>query len=254
MHNALAVILVRTRTPENIGTTARAMANMGVAELILVAPERWEKDRAAILATSQGQPLLDRLRIVPTLAEALQGFTVAIGSTARTGGWRTALLTPEQAARAARSAARQGSRVALVFGPEDKGLNNAEIELCTQLMNIPTAVDSSSLNLAQAVLIILYECLKADQVLPFNLTPSAKREWAEPASRAEARRVTLEEEHLLLDTIKAQLVNLEHLPADNADWFMKTMRRFLRKKGLRRNEFDMLMGICRQIKHKLATK
>ena len=139
-----------------------------------------------------------------------------------------------------------------MFGPEDKGLDNSEIELCSNLVNIRTAVGNSSLNLAQAVLILLYECLKADQELPFKAAPASERGWTEPANRPESRRVTLEEENMLLAALKEQLIAIDHLPADNADWFMKTMRRFLRKKGLRRNEFDMFMGICRQIRNKIG--
>ncbi|MDL2307245.1 RNA methyltransferase [Desulfovibrio sp. OttesenSCG-928-C06] len=252
MLESIAVILVRTRFPENIGTTARAMANMGVSELILVNPERWEPDKAAILATSLGKPLLDSVRVVDTLAEAVAPFTMSIGTTARTGGWRTDPLLPQEAAGEARSISRQGGRVAFVFGPEDKGLDNSEIELCSHLVNIRTAVGNSSLNLAQAVLVLLYECHKADTELSFSAQDEGSRAWTRPANRPEARRVTLEEENMLLAALKEQLIAIDHLPADNADWFMKTMRRFLRKKGLRRNEFDMFMGICRQIKNKIG--
>lgn len=250
MLDFLSVILVRTRFPENIGMTARAMANMGASDLALVTPERWEPEKAVPLATVQGQPLLENARLEPDLPTALAPFTAAFGATARSGGHRKAALTPEAVAREARNIVRQGGRVALVFGSEDRGLSNEEVDCCTHLVTIPTAAAHASLNLAQAVLILLYECVKADRDLPF--VPDAERNWTRPARSPDSRRATLAEEHLLLDTLQETLSAIDHLPRENAVWFMQPMRRFLRKSRLRRHEFDMLMGICRQIRGRLG--
>jgi len=242
LHN-LSVILVRTRFPENIGMVARAMTNMGASSLILVQPERWDREKAAPLATPQGFALLDSAVLEPNLETALASFSVAFGTTARTGGWRKDVIAPEKAAGEAGAAAREGGRVALVFGSEDKGLTNDEVELCTRLVTIPTATEHASLNLAQAVLVMLYECMKV--TLAFD---AGNRR---PAHNTDSRRATLGEERLLLATLQEILTAVDHLPEDNPGWFMQPMRRFLRKSRLRRHEFDMLMGICRQIRHKL---
>lgn len=250
MLSAVSVVLVRPRFPENIGMVARAMANMGASDLVLIDPERWDRDKAGPLATSQGMTVLETARVEPDLAAVLSPFTVAFGTTARSGGWRKELMSPEKAAREARGVIRQGGRVALVFGPEDRGLVNEEIEQCSQLVTIPTLAAHSSLNLAQAVLVLLYECVKADMILPFQ--SGGGREWKRAASGADSRLATLREEALLLDTLRKTLTAIDHLPADNSGWFMQPMRRFIRKSRLRRHEFDMLMGICRQIRHKLG--
>ena len=247
----LSVVLVRPRFPENIGMVARAMANMGASDLVLVNPERWEKDKAAPLATVQGAALLETARVEESLETALAPFAAAFGTTARAGGWRRELLSPESAARQARAVAREGGRVALVFGSEDRGLLNAEVEQCTRLVTIPTAAGNSSLNLAQAVLVLLYECVKADMELPF-VPESPNRRWTRPASGADSRRATLEEERLLLGTLEEALLGIGHLHEDNPGWFMQPMRRFIRKSRLRRHEFDMIMGICRQIRRDKA--
>ena len=245
LHN-LSVVLVRPRFPENIGMVARAMANMGASDLVLVNPERWEKDKAAPLATPQGMALLDSARLEESLEAALAPCVAAFGTTARIGGWRRELLSPENAARQARATARQGGRAALVFGSEDRGLLNAEVEQCTRLVNIPTVDGHSSLNLAQAVLILLYECVRAEQALPFDAEGPGRR-WTRPASSPDSRRATLAEESLLLRTLEDTLLAIGHLPEDNPGWFMQPMRRFIRKSRLRRHEFDMIMGICRQL-------
>lgn len=246
LHN-LSIVLVRPRFPENIGMVARAMANMGASDLVLVEPERWEKDKALPLATPQGALILENARVEETLASALAPCVVAFGSTARTGGWRREVISPETAAREARGTARQGGRVALVFGSEDRGLLNAEVEQCSRIVNIPTVAEHSSLNLAQAVLVLLYECVKADLALPFA-AKEASRTWTRPATSADSRRASLEEERLLLRSLESTLLSIGHLPEDNPGWFMQPMRRFIRKSRLRRHEFDMLMGICRQIR------
>ena len=249
LHN-LSVILVRTRFPENIGMVARAMANMGASSLILVQPERWapeglDREKAAPLATPQGLALLDSLTVEADLEAALAPFSVAFGTTARTGGWRKDLIAPEKAAGEARAIARAGGRAALVFGSEDKGLLNEEVEMCTRLVTIPTAAEHASLNLAQAVLVMLYECMKAEAAGGSN--------WSSPPQSHDSRRVTIEEERILLTALQESLTALDHLPKGNPGWFMQPMRGFLRKSRLRRHEFDMLMGICRQLRHKLGS-
>lgn len=238
-----SVILVRTRFPENIGMAARACANMGVSRLTLVDPERWDHDRAAPLATGKGLDVLASVTVTSTLAEAIKGHTMAFGTTARTGGWRTGVMTPRNAAAkiAGHTATMgEGATAALVFGPEDRGLENAEIAQCTHLITIPTAPEASSLNLAQAVLVVLYECFTAS--LEHAYHPDRM-----PKGRKTSRAATLEEQELLFATLEKTLGQIDFLPKDNAEWFMQPLRRFFQRAALRRHEFDLFMGICRQI-------
>ena len=233
----LNVVLVRPRFPENIGMTARACANMGVERITLVAPEHWDIDKARPLATPQAETLLTRIQVVPALAEALADAALAAGTTARTGGWRREVLGPEQAAQALALACEEGERTALVFGPEDRGLSNEEIALCHQLVRIPTAPDSPSLNLAQAVLLMLYECRKANgmQHLP-------------EGARLTSRRASQAEQERLFQSVKELLLRIDFVHGDNPDYFLMPMRRFLGRTGLRHHEYDMLMGVCRQLR------
>ena len=238
--NAITVVLVRPKFPENIGMVARACANMGVHHLSLVDPERWNYDKAAPLATGKGLDILDDIRIYSSLREALTGHSHAFGATARTGGWRQDVMPPRKAATVMVQNLSDGGRMALVFGPEDRGLGNAEIELCTGLVTIPTAPDASSLNLAQAVLILLYECFTA--TLAHTYHPDRT-----PKGRKTSRQATLEEQELLFSTVQESLASIEFLPRDNPEWFMQPVRRFFRRAVLRRHEYDIFMGICRHI-------
>jgi len=235
--SALRVILVRARFPENIGMAARACANMGVERITLVAPERWDIDKARPLATPQAEKLLARIQISATLAEALAGAALVVGATARTGGWRKEMLGPEQAAQALALACTEGEAAALVLGPEDRGLSNEEIKLCHQLVRIPTALGSPSLNLAQALLLMLYECRKASggRHLPEGAPPASRR-----ASQAEQER--------LFQNVRELLLHIDFVHGDNPEYFLMPMRRFLGRVELRRHEYDMLMGVCRQLR------
>ena len=137
----LEIIMVGTKFPENIGMAARACANTGCGRLTLVSPAWWDKEKARPLATAKGEPLLDAIEVKPTLGDALAPNVLTFGTTARTGGWRRGLLTPEQAAGEIAPLLHEGSRVAIVFGCEDRGLSNADIEQCQRLVTIPTAGD-----------------------------------------------------------------------------------------------------------------
>ena len=244
----LDIVLVRPRFPENIGMTARACANMGAGSLSLVAPERWAAEdivKARSLATSQGEELLARPGIFgpDQLGAALAGASLAIGTTARTGGWRRHLLNPEQAALALTACCAEGEKCALVFGPENCGLSNEESELCNRLVCIPTAGGAASLNLAQAVLLLLYECRKA----------ASDKKFAS-FERADTRRASHEEQERLLGHIKQLLLQIDSLHGDNPDYFFLPVRRFFGRSGLRRHEYDLLMGVCRQLQARLGKK
>ncbi len=221
---------------------ARACANMGVEDLVLVNPERWEYAKAAPLATSKGLDVLNAVRVSDRLVDALSPRTLAFGTTARTGGWRSSVMTPRKAATMIvdHCENNEDASVALVFGPEDRGLENVETTLCTNLVTIPTAPDASSLNLAQAVLILLYECFTASLEHawhPDRMPRGKKASWA----------ATVEEQELLFATLEETLRRINYLPADNAGWFMQPLKRFFRRATLRRHEFDLFMGICRQV-------
>lgn len=162
----LRLVLVRTRFPENVGTAARASANFGHAPLFLIDPERWGesgKARAMPLATAQGAPMLDSLTVSPSLADAVAPWHAGHRTHRPQRGLRLASSSPPRGRRRPAWAERLtgGEDVALVFGPEDRGLSNGDLEHCGMLVTVPTAPDASSLNLAQAVLLLVYECFLA---------------------------------------------------------------------------------------------
>ena len=237
-----AVILVRPKYSENIGSVARACANMGCNRLIAVNPPGFEPGRALPLATPRGRRILESMEIVPSLGSALASFHQVYATTARSGGWRKGILLPEEAARSAAVDMEQGLEAALVFGPEDTGLTNEEIEICGRLVTIPTQPGAWSLNLSQAVLLLLYECFRQQGLRP------KERYLASESSGP----VTREEMELLLAETKQRLLDIEFLNPENPDYFMLPLRRFLDRVALKKNEYNLLMGICRQTRWALT--
>ncbi|MBE6442797.1 MAG: RNA methyltransferase [Desulfovibrio desulfuricans] len=253
----LEVVLVKTRFPENIGMAARACVNMGCPVLRLVEPERWDREKARPLATPKGQGLLDAVTVHAALADAVAASSLVIGTTARTGGWRQALLSPHAAAREAAAALARGERVSLVFGPEDRGLDNEEITHCPRLATIPTDPAASSLNLAQAVLLMTYECAEAVRDRRRGAEAAAADDRAgggagEDGARPGGRKVTAAEQERLMAALRDMLLRLDCLHGDNPDYFFQPWRRLFGRAGLLRHEYDALMGLCRQVRRKLG--
>jgi len=231
------VILFRPKYPENIGSVARACLNMGCGQIVLVDPWNWDYDKALPLATHHAAHLLDNIRIHPSLAEALAPYSFIYGTTARTGGWRKAIQTPEEAAPRIVEQRNSGGSVAIVFGPEDKGLTNEETDLCNQLLTIPTTDNLTSLNLSQAVMVVLYECFKKSLTRPFKVAGYPKE-----------RYITSEERELLFNQLRETLIEIDFLKPENPDYFMLPMKRFFNRVNPRVNEYNLLMGLCRQMK------
>jgi len=148
------VVLVGTLYHGNVGSVCRAMANMGLRELVLAGPRLCDDAGEASRMAVHAADILNARREVATLAEAVADCAFVAGTTARGGLYRQHVKTPRELAPELLRLAANG-KVALVFGREDKGLSNDEIGLCTHLIRIPVHPDYTSLNLAQAVLLWL---------------------------------------------------------------------------------------------------
>lgn len=156
------VVLVGTKHPGNVGAIARGAANFGVEDLRFVAPRCAVQDDEALGRAKHAKHLLEDARVVDTLDEALEGTSLAVGTTARTttadNRHLRKTLDIRDWAEGLQDAMGEGwdGRVALVFGREDSGLTAEEVNRCDQLVTVPTA-DYASLNLAHAVTLLCYE-------------------------------------------------------------------------------------------------
>ncbi|MGB3502401.1 MAG: RNA methyltransferase [Mesorhizobium sp.] len=156
-----AIILVEPQLGENIGMVARAMANFGLAELRLVAPrDGWPNEKARA-AASRADHVIDGVVVFETLQEAIADLQYVGATTARPRDNFKPVVGPVEAGRALRTRAASGMRTGLMFGRERFGLNNEEIALADEIITFPVNPEFSSLNIAQAVLLMSYEWMKA---------------------------------------------------------------------------------------------
>jgi tRNA/rRNA methyltransferase len=226
----VAVVLNRPHFPENIGAAARAACNMGVGQLVVVSAENFDLKRVLTLATHAAEHVVENMLCVDDLSEALAPYNWVVGTTARLGGQRQEVLSPSKMAESLIPIIPE-NKVALLFGPEDRGLTNEELRLCHQLVNIPTA-QFSSLNLAQAVMVICYELFKASLSPPKTFAPRL-------ASRHELDG--------MYEQVKDILVRIDYIQPENPDYWMNKLRHFFNRLQLRAGEVSILRGICRQI-------
>jgi tRNA/rRNA methyltransferase len=226
----ISIVLSRPRYPENIGAAARAMHNMGIAKLVVVAPQDCDLTRICKMATHAALDVVEQMMVCDTLPQALEDYHYVVGTTARLGGQRKVISSPSKLAQQLVGLAGQ-NRIAIVFGPEDRGLTNADIRLCHALVTIPTA-EFASLNLAQAVMIVCYELFRFSTDEPKDYMPRL-------ANRRE------------LDAMYAQLkdvlMDISFINPENPDHFMNNLRHFFTRLQLRAREVNIIRGICRQI-------
>jgi tRNA/rRNA methyltransferase len=225
-----AIILVRPRFPENIGACCRAIKNMGLARLIVVSPENFDPERVAKMATHAAADVVEKIQLCDSLEAAVSGYTFIAGTTARRGKQRQMILTPDRLAQKL-AAISPDNAIAVLFGPEDRGLENDELRYCQNLVTIPTA-DFSSLNLAQAVMIVCYEIFRTAGAKPPEFHP---------------RLATHHELEGMYAHLKDALIKIDFVNRDNPDYWMNNFRRFFARVGLTAKEVRLIRGICRQI-------
>jgi tRNA/rRNA methyltransferase len=165
------VILVEPQLGDNIGAAARAMANFGLSRLRLVTPrDGWPNPRAWV-AASGADRILDDAGLFETVEQAIADCTFVLATTARQHDQAKPVVGPEEAARLMVPHVEAGETVAVLFGRERYGLENAEVGLADRIVTLPVNPAFASLNLAQAVLVIAYEWFKlaSGGVLPFTM-------------------------------------------------------------------------------------
>ena len=165
------LILVSPARPENIGAAARAMKTMGFSELRIVASDAWQDPAARRVAHGAGE-ILDNLRTCATLQEALADIDFSVATTARSRAKFRYYATPQQVETQLLEKRQWVNSMALVFGREDSGLTNEELDLVDLLTGIPMAQDYPSLNLGQAVMVYCYQLAALNRVAPPAAAPA----------------------------------------------------------------------------------
>jgi TrmH family RNA methyltransferase len=232
---SFVVVLNEPQDIVNIAGTVRAMMNTGLSRLRLVRPALYDAYRIAGIAHG-AESLLEKVEFFDTLRDATADAGRIIGTTSRR---RTATYVwqhPREAAPELLALALPGP-VALVFGREDKGLSNEDLDLCERLLVVPTDPAHPSLNLAQAVLLVTYE-----------LWLAASEQVALPRPKRRTGPALPAEMEALFEDSRAALDTIEFFKARNAPMVMRTLRAILRRAALSSRETALLRAMAIEVR------
>jgi len=226
----IRIVLVRPQGSGNIGSIARAMKNMGQTELAIVGKARTRSFWARAMAV-HGRDILGNVKCYDTIREAIADCALVVGTTCRSGLYRKHSQTPRELAGEIITTANT-SKVALIFGPEDHGLSNKDLEHCQLLITIPTHPDYQSLNVAQAAVICLYELYLAA---------------LGPVEVGGIQRAPAEDIERLFDRMRAVLLKIGFLDSENPEHMLLAFRRILGRAGLEDKDVRIFTGLFRQM-------
>lgn len=234
MNSKVRIVLVNTSHPGNIGGAARAMKNMGLDRLYLVSPKIFPSEEAVSRA-SGAVDLLENAVVVNTLEEAIADCQLVIGTSARERHIPWPLVDPRQAADLVYGEALE---TALVFGREDRGLTNEELQRCHYHVHIPSVESFSSLNLAAAVQVLCYE-LRMKSLFMVN-DKAVQTKWDVPAA-------TVEQVDYMLEHLEKVMLLTEFLDPNTPRQVMTRFRRLFQRAQLDQHEIGMLRGVLTSV-------
>ena len=226
----VTVVLVRTKTPGNIGAIARCMMNFGLSRLILVRPPADRDGDALRLAAGAGE-IIEKAARYETLREAIAGQEFVIGTSRHKGKLRKDVRSPHRLAEEILPLLAE-NRVALVFGREVNGLERSDLALCRELVAIPSADAFPSLNLSHAVAVVAYELFAASRA--FGKTPQG---------RSGSRLAPARELEQFFDHLQATLQDIGFLERSNPERMMATLRSLFGRARPDSRDLSILRGI-----------
>lgn len=229
----IRIVMVETTLAANIGSAARAMKTMGLADLVLINP-KCEIDDQTLAIAAGAEEVVRNARTYATLAEGVADCTQVVGASARTRSLPWPMVDPDEMGQIAVS---EPGTVAIVLGRESSGLTNEELAICTKHVHIPANPDYSSLNVAMAVQVLAWSCRKAALA---GVEPEASDE-----PLAEVQQIEGFYQHL-----QQVLVDIEFLDPNNPRHLMVRLKRLFARTQLEQNEVNILRGVLAHIQKK----
>lgn len=230
----IRIVLINTQHPGNIGATARAMKNMGLSQLYLVEPQDFPAEKA-VWRSGHATDVLAAARVVQTLDEAIAGCGLVLGTSARERTIPWSLHTVREAGKHAVSEAAQHP-VAILFGREDRGLTNEELQRCHAHLHIPANPVYSALNIATAVQVVCYEVRQAALVQSDVPVKPAWAEW-------DIAPATVEELEYYIEHLEQTMVDIGFHNRANPRQTMTRLRRLFSRIRPDQMELSILRGI-----------
>jgi tRNA/rRNA methyltransferase len=231
--DSICIVLVRPKFPENIGSVARAMKNMGLGRLVVVNGCSPLHANAYKLA-SGAEDILERAEECFTLREAISEMGCVVGTTSRRGKERDPDLTPEALVKKLIPLS-QKNLIGLAFGSEKEGLTNEELSLCHLYARIPSMESFPSLNLAHAVMVVSYELFKNAMEVP----------------KKEVQLAHAEQLERMLGHMEKTLLRIGFLDSKNPQRIMRVLRKLFGRSQMDEREVKIFEGIWSQMDHQL---
>jgi tRNA/rRNA methyltransferase len=235
----VTLVLDKVRHPDNLGSAMRAMKNCGLGRLALSEPRTRDFDRAKVMGLD-GSELLERMVVTPALAEAVGHGTLVAGTTSRKLQDRPSVWLREFAALASAETDR-GGEVVIVFGNEQRGLSDDELDVCQVVVNIPASPAKESINLAQAVMLVAHELYLA------SLSPAGAALSCEPAARAGTQAA-------LWSRLREVLLVADFLNRQNPDAILTEIKRTLERARLTQREAELWLTALKHLARAMRTR
>ena len=226
----ITIVLKKPKHPGNVGSVARCAKNFGLEKISVVGSRNLALEEIKQMSTHCAADIVSDIRHFDGIDEALADFQYIVGTTARQGAARGPLVSPRELAERLIEVSRNNT-VALLFGPEDRGLTNEDLRYCHAVVRIPTDA-FKSLNLSHAVMILCYEIFVARATAPLPFTPVL---------------ATARELEGMYEQIRALLLKIGFFKPENPDYWMMHIRRFFARTLLTSREVKIVRGICRQL-------
>ncbi len=230
---SIVVVLHQPQDLVNIASVIRAMKNFRLFDLRLVTPREWDEYRIEGVAHSS-YDVIERVQQFDDLDAALADCTFVVGLTARERTAKRNVDRPREGAEEIVAESADG-RVAIVLGPEDRGLSNADLDRCHRTVTIPTNDEYPSLNLSHAFAIIAYEVL----LVRGTKAPKSPRRDAEPA--------TSEQYEQLFGAAQAALDSIEFFKARNPEHIIRTIREVAHRTPIDAREAKLFIAMCYEV-------
>ena len=235
--NLINIVLVDTIHPGNIGSVARAMKTMGLKRLSLVNPRVFPSGEANALA-GNATDVLDNAKIFTSIKDAIDQSTFVYATSSRDRSIQWPLMDAETAAKDICNEVISNKEISIIFGKEDRGLTNDELELANKLIEIPANPEYPVLNLAMSAQIISYEILKAS-------SSNEKKEWRDYPE------VNSKQLQMLIDHFIETAIDIDVIDPDNPKKIISRIKRMFTRLQPDEMEASFMRGFLSGIKKKL---
>ena len=237
LNEFVQIVLVETSHPGNIGSVARAMKNMGLSRLALINPKKFPHDEATALAGNAGD-VLDKAQVFSSIEEAVKNSKIIFATSARERTIEWPVASVKDAAQEINQLAAENIEVSILFGREDRGLTNEELQLSNKHLIIPADPEYPVLNIAMSTQVVCYELYQASHNQPIG-------PWQD------FPEYTSQELQHLIDHFTETVFKLDLIDPKNPKQILTRMERMFRRLYPDQMEGNFLRGFLKAVNNKI---